>query len=115
MKIRSTDETPIKELLFEKMRPSVPVGPAGLFQEDEGHGVSFSGLDQGECFKGLVHGAESPRKEDDRIGFLEEGHFSVEKVFIVDVPGVSFQNGVGFLFKGQSDVYPEGPVRSGLR
>lgn len=83
--------------------PLFPVVAAGAVDEDDGHGDGFAGLDEGEDFEAFVHGSEAAGEEGDGVAGADEDEFSGEEVFEVDEFFVVGDEGVGFLFEGETD------------
>ncbi len=90
--------------------PLFPVVAAGAVDEDDGHGDGFSGLDEGENFKALVHGAETAGEKGDGVAGADEDEFSGEEVFEVDEFFIVGDEGVGFLFEGETDGQAEAGI-----
>ena len=90
------------------MHPPGPIGSPLRIHEYDRHWIPLARLNQGEHFKGFIHGTETARKQHRGIRFLQKGHFSIKKVFIIDISRAAFKNGIAFLFKGKPDVHPKG-------
>lgn len=74
-------------------------------KQDDGELGDFIALNQGIGFKEFIEGAKAAGHNDKSYGVFKKEHFSNEEVFNID-PYI--EEGVGFLFKGQFDVYADG-------
>ena len=83
------------DLAFPKLGP----------KQNDGELGNFIALNQGIGFKEFVEGAKAAGHNDKSYGVFKKENFSDEEVFNID-PYI--EEGVGFLFKGQFDVYADG-------
>src|SRR4030042_2931447 len=113
IKIRSSDIPPGQEFLLKKLDPSRPVCSIRFVYKEKRYGITFSCLQQGDCFHCLIKGAKTSREQSNGTGFLKESYFPVKKVFIFNLARVSLHNRVRFLLKGKSDVNAKRMIRSG--
>ena len=97
------------QTLTQKMRsqefgPTLPVGPSYFIDQDNRNNPRFSGLHQGQTFKAFIHRSEAAGKQGDGVGFLNEIHFSSEKIVEIYQLRIAVDGLVGFLLEWQSDV-----------
>ena len=65
--------------------------------------MTLTRLDQGECFKDLIHRSKSAREACHGVGVTHEHEFAREEVFEIDEFGIALDDVVGVGFKWQAD------------
>src|SRR5437879_64017 len=107
-KLQQVVFAPVDGAPIEHLPPvdyAIPITAA--VNEDEIAALQLACLHQGEHFPKLVHGAETPRKDDERLGELREPQLAHEKVVKLKIePGTDV--GVRPLLMGQFDAQTDG-------
>jgi hypothetical protein len=76
-----------------------------LSEEKDGDGFDFSGLNQGQNFKKLVHGPVTTGKNDQGFGTHQEMHPTDGEVMELEAE-LRRDIRIGFLFMGENDTGP---------
>src|SRR4030042_717843 len=97
---------------LDEFSPFCPECALGFLHKENRHRVSLTCLHQGKGFHPLIECTEPARKKHYCIGFLKKGDFSIKEVFIGYTPWIPFNNRVGLLLEGESNIHPEGVFRS---
>ena len=102
------DPTSFYQIVYYARLPALPV-VAGLaigasaFHQDHWHGMTLTGLDEGECFKDLIHGSKAAREAGHCVGVTQEHQLARKEVFETDEFGIALDDVVGVGFKWQAD------------
>ncbi len=81
--------------------PVEQAAPEIFADEDDGKRDDFKGLDEGERFEELIHGAETAGEDDETGGVFDEHDFANKEVAEVEF---DILVGVGILLEGEGDV-----------
>ena len=73
-------------------------------EQHDGKLTNFFGLDQGQGFEELIHGAETARKNNIGHGVADEHQLADEKITEGDT---AVLKKIGMLFPGQNDIEPD--------
>jgi len=101
------------QLLAHELQCAMPVLPAWLVEQHDGHQRAFAGLHQCQYFQGLVEGAEAARAEHHGIGLLDEEQLAQEEEVEFQQVAGAVHHRIGALFKGQGDIESQAVFASG--
>ena len=102
------DPTRFHQIVDDAGLPTLPVVAglairAGAFHQDHRHGVTLARLNEGECFKDLIHRSKAAGEAGHCVGVTQEHELAREEVFETDEFGIALDDVVGVGFKWQAD------------
>jgi hypothetical protein len=101
------NEMVAEEMFSDVFVPGFPVSATGRLHENERHDLAFAGLHKGEGFVAFVHGAETAREQDERVGMSDESELAGEEILKGHELLVPGHDRIGGLFPGQANIRAE--------